>query len=324
MRDNGAGRNRPTCSFARERVFNLPSVCGSVGVAATLALAPLETQADPLDPAVVNGWMAMASASQAAQPHWMTPLVTVTPRLEQELRVDVYDQHNGTGTQGNGYQIYNIGGPGGIRAELIPQYNTELILAAPPIENSHGPAGKPNGQGMGDWPAFLVKYRFISGNEQNGNYIITAFFQMSDPTGTPGAISNNVLTAQPTLAFGKGWGDFDIQMTISQQYPVDSIGPAPKTGTTIGNYGDPILWNTTFQYHIMQYLWPELEVNYTYWPNGIHQDLSQVMLTPGIIFGRFPLGPPRQFLNIGIGYQFAVTPNPVVANNWVLTARVTF
>jgi hypothetical protein len=58
----------------------------------------------------------------------------------------------------------------------------------------------------------------------------------------------SLLLSRP-LAFGKGWGDFDIQMTISQQHPVSSIGPAPKTGATVGNYGDPILWNTTFQYH---------------------------------------------------------------------------
>ena len=39
-----------------------------------------------------------------------------------------------------------------------------------------------------------------------------------------------------------------------------------------------------------EYFWPELEVNYTYWPNGIHTGLSQVLLTPGIIFGRFKIG----------------------------------
>jgi hypothetical protein len=48
------------------------------------------------------------------------------------------------------------------------------------------------------------------------------------------------------------------------------------------------LWNTAFQYHFLQYFWPELEVNYEYWPNGEHQGLSQVLLTPGIIFGRLP------------------------------------
>ena len=56
--------------------------------------------------------------------------------------------------------------------------------------------------------------------------------------------------------------------------------------------------------------------------------LSQVLLTPGIIFGRFKIGqdsPTRPInLIIGAGYQFAVTSDPVVKNNWVATLRVTF
>ena len=310
---------------ARARAVKSVIVGGSGCLVACLAmtLVPLAAQADPLDPIFVQQWMEMATATQAAQPHWMTPLVLVTPRLEQELRFDFYDQQNGSVSngQGNGQHIYNYGGPGGIRAELIPTYYTELILAAPPIENAWGPKGP--GQGPGDWPMFLVKDRFISANEQDGNYILSGFFQMSAPLATPGKISNNVLVAQPTLAGGKGWGDFDIEMTISQQYPVAAYGMG-STGTTLTNFGDPILWNTVFQYHFMQYFWPELEVNYEYWPNGEHSGLSQVLLTPGIVFGRFPLGPARQNLIFGVGYQFAVTPNPVVYNNLVATIRYTF
>jgi len=301
-------------------------IAGSVGgcvAALAIGTATHAARADVIDPATVAAWLDMATATQAAQPRWMTPLVTVTPRLEQELRWDFYDQHNGTGSQGNGYQVFNYGGPGGTRVEFIPSYNTEIIVAAPPVLTTYGPPGKANGQGMGDWPMFLAKYRFISANAENGDYIVTGFFQMSDPSGVPDSISNNVLVAQPTIAVGKGWGDFDIQMTLSQQYPVASIGPKPKSGTTVGNFGDPILWNTTFQYHFLQYFWPEFEVNYEYWPNGIHSGLSQVLFTPGIIFGRFALAP-RQNLIFGVGYQFAVTNNPVLSNNIVASVRVTF
>ena len=174
---------------------------------------------------------------------------------------------------------------------------------------------------------FLVKYRLISANKDNGDYIVTAFFHVRS-SGTCCTISNNVLVAQPTLAFGKGWGDFDIQSTISQQYPINSIGPKPKTGTTVGNFGDPVISNTTFQYHFLKYFWPELGVNYTYWPNGTHAGWNQVMLTPGVILGRFQIGndtPTRPVnLIIGAGYQVAVTPNPVTQNNFVGTIRVTF
>ena len=51
---------------------------------------------------------------------------------------------------------------------------------------------------------FLVKHRLLSANKDNGDYIVTAFFPISDPCGTCCTISNNVLVAQPTLAFGKG------------------------------------------------------------------------------------------------------------------------
>jgi hypothetical protein len=275
----------------------------------------------------ILSWLDMVSATQAAQPNWMTPLVTVTPRLEQEFRFDFYNQQNGTGTQGNGQHIVNYGGPGGPRLELIPAPNWEVILAPPPYETASGPKG--DAQGWGDWPSFLLKYRFISANQQNGDYIVTGFFQMTDALGTPGKISTDVLTAQPTLAFGKGWGDFDIQSTVSVQIPVSGLTVAGTTAeTNMKNFGDPILWNTTFQYHLFEYFWPELEVNYEYWPNGEHEGLSQVMLTPGIIFGRFKIGqdsPTRPVnLNFGVGYQVAVTPNPVIQNNLVATVRITF
>lgn len=289
---------------------------------------------DPINPYVSwqtyelwQSWLHMISATQNAQPHWMTPLVTVTPRLEQEFRADFYSQKNGTGSQGNGQQLQNFGGPGGFRLEVIPAYNVEAIVAIPSYVNANGPKG--DATGWGDWPAFLVKYRFISANEQNGNYIVSGFFQMTDPLGTPAKISTNVWTAQPTIAFGKGWGDFDIQMTISQQYPV-AAHPTPGTTTAAAmtSFGDPILWNTSFQYHFLQYFWPEIEVNYEWWPNGEHAGLNQVMLTPGIIFGRFPIGkdnPDRPVnLIVGAGYQFAVTSNPVTYNNFVGTVRVTF
>jgi hypothetical protein len=236
-----------------------------LGLAAGLAitLAPLSAQADGMiDSGTIASWINMVSASQEAQPHWMTPLVTVTPRLEQELRWDFYDQQNGAGSQGNAQRLLNNGGPGGPRIEFIPTYNTEIILGAPPVISASGPKGTQTS--AGDWPAFLAKYRFISANEQNGNYIVSGFFQMSVPSGNGAGISNNVLVAQPTLAFGKGWGDFDIQSTISVQIPVDSFNclPAgatlctalPKTGTFVGNFGDPVLWNTTSVPHLAIFL----------------------------------------------------------------------
>jgi hypothetical protein len=45
-----------------------------------------------------------------------------------------------------------------------------------------------------------------------------------------------------------------------------------------------------------------VEVNYTFWPNGTHAGLNQVLLTPGLILGRFKLAE-RENLIIGAGYH---------------------
>jgi hypothetical protein len=318
----------------RSAAFAAAILLAPVCAHAQSAGPPLLGKALPADPSLSGGpvtfwtpWLDMVSATQAAQPHWMTPIITVTPRLEQEYRFDFYDQQNAPASSpnGNGQHFYNYGAAKGL--ELIPAYNWEVILAPPAYETASGPKGA--AEGWGDWAAFLVKYRFIAANEQNGNYILTAFLQASDPLGTPGRISNNVLYLAPTIAGGIGWGDFDIQMTISEQFPVSAIAAnGNSAAVNYANYGDPILWNTAFQYHFMQYFWPELEVNYEFWPNGEHQGLSQVLLTPGIIFGRFKIGmdsPTRPVnLIVGVGYQVAVTPNPVIQNNFVLTGRITF
>ena len=71
----------------------------------------------------------------------MTPLITVTPRLEQEFRYDQYDQKNGTGGQGNGQRLISYGGPRGAQVELIPSYDWEVILAPPPYVTASGPKG---------------------------------------------------------------------------------------------------------------------------------------------------------------------------------------
>jgi len=67
-----------------------------------------------------------SSAIQAAQPRWVTPLVTVTPRLAQELR---YDQFWESLT--GGHTLINYGGGGGKGVELIPFDPVEVIIGIP-------------------------------------------------------------------------------------------------------------------------------------------------------------------------------------------------
>src|SRR5579859_7694770 len=113
-----------------------------------------------------GNWFARVDAAQASQPHWMTPLATVTPRLEEEYRYDQFYQHTGTGAT-----IDNFGGGKGL--ELIPTETNEIILGVPPYEQRSNT--KAAAQGLGDDPVLLIKQRLLSANEESGNYIVTAF-----------------------------------------------------------------------------------------------------------------------------------------------------
>jgi hypothetical protein len=65
--------------------------------------------------------------------------------------------------------------------ELIPWYKIELIIQAPPDYDYSGDPSETNG--VGDI-AFMVKYRILSRNGQQGNYILTVFLGWSIPTGS--------------------------------------------------------------------------------------------------------------------------------------------
>ena len=74
-----------------------------------------------------KNWFQRVSATQAEQPHWITPLVTVTPRLEEEVRFDIYREEVSNG------HILDVFGTGkGL--ELIPAEHVEVIIALPSWE----------------------------------------------------------------------------------------------------------------------------------------------------------------------------------------------
>lgn len=226
----------------------------------------------------------MVTETQSEQPHWMTPLATTTPRLEQEFRFDVQTQpHN------SGQVTDNFGVSKGF--EIIPAKRWEVILAIPPYIVDNPDSAQ---DGFGDWQ-FLVKYRILSKDEKQGNYILTAFFQMTVPSGqhTQGNPSP-VIT--PTISYGKGFGDFDIQGTLGVSLPTGNVQTIGRT----------IPWNNTFQYHLYKKFWPEMEVNYTRYYYGPHGGNTSVYLTPGIVLGRFRIHN-RVAFAIGGGYQIAVT-----------------
>ncbi len=255
-----------------------------------------------------QNWFVRASETQAEQPHWITPVVTVTPRLEQELRYDQSFQ-----SMQHGVSTTNFGGGKGL--ELIPWYNTEVILGIPNYQAHEVPGKKGaaarGSDDFGDWTA-LVKYRLLSANEEKGNYIVTAFMGFSAPTGPEGNSQGHALFT-PTLAFGKGWGDFDFQSTVGMTFPNGGLD----------RLGMPLSYNTAFQYHVAKYFWPEFEVNYTWFPDGEHAGKNQVYLTPGLVMGRFPIYK-RLGLTLGGGFQVAATKYSQYHNAWIISGRIPF
>ena len=227
------------------------------------------------------GWFHRVDMTQAAQPHWVTPLFTVTPRLEEEFRSDI------TWTPTADGDNLNYGGGKGL--ELIPTKETEIILGLPPYQV---PAKGPNGGGN---IPLLLKYRLFAGNETHSDYIVTAFLGGSIPAGRYATAYGSIT---PTIAFGKGYRGFDFQSTIGWTIPT---GGRQKTGT-------PVAYNTAFQYRVLRKLWPELEANATLWPNGSAKLIGQkqAFISPGLVAGRFHLWR-RLGLSIGTGEQIAVT-----------------
>src|SRR5579885_892356 len=194
----------------------------------------------------LSDWFLRVDKTQAEQPHWVTPLATTTPRLEEEFRYDQLWQVNSKGVTADNFD-------GGKGLELIPFEKVEVIFNMPPYLEHNHPATR---DGFGDL-AFLVKYRLLSSNEEHGNYILTAFLGWTVPTGQykNGAV-HAVLT--PTIAYGKGLHHFDLQGTFGVGLPAaDTV----KVGRTYA-------WNNALQYHLFRKLWPEVETNSTFFQEG--------------------------------------------------------
>ncbi len=255
-------------------------------------------------------WSDRVEQARATQPHWETPLATSTPRLTQEVISNILLER-----LGNGEDLYNFGGGKGL--DLIPTTTNQISLYSPPYEVRTEPRAA---HGLGDWPFFLLKQRLVSANEENGNYIVTAFVSGQAPIGDV-PFTNNAYVVTPTLAAGKGWGSFDIQASVAVPVPLEFEN---KIGTSLAS-------NVALQYHVWKYFWPEFEFNDTYWFDGERAGKDQLFLTPGIVFGPFPVNQSIK-LNFGVGYQFAILPTkltlepltPMYDHSVLFTARVDF
>jgi hypothetical protein len=267
-------------------------------VVALLCLSSTVTRAQD---GYFSGWFQRVDKTQAEQPHWITPLATTTPRLEEEFRYDQLWQENAKGMTTNNYD-------GGKGLELIPLEKVEVIFNTPPYIDHNNPSAK---NGWGD-VAFLVKYRLLSANEEGGNYILTAFLGWSVPTGSySNGAPHAVIT--PTIGYGKGFRHFDEQGTFGIGLPVADTNLVGRT----------YAWNNTFQYRIFRKFWPEVELNSTFFQEGKNDGKKQNFVTPGLVIGRLRLWN-RVGFSIGGGYQIATTHFHTTNHNAILSIRFPF
>jgi len=227
-------------------------------------------------------------------------MFTVTPRLVQQFRYDMGWQSN------KGFTNANYGGGRGL--ELVPLDRIELYVSAPPYITHTKPGLN---DGIGDM-TFLFKYRAAAGNPENGNYIVTAVLAATVPTGTYANGSTDA-SVTPSLAVGKGWGNFDLQGTAGVTVPT---GNSSVLGTPVG-------LNLTAQYHLLKYFWPEIEVNSTMWANGKNDGKKQAYLSPGLVVGKVHLWKRLGFA-FGGGVQIAATQFHSYEHSWVTSIRFPF
>jgi len=279
-----------------------------------ISVNPYAQQAAASSPkgSFIERYQARVSATQAEQPHWITPLVLVTPRLEQEVRTDFVHQYNS-----KRFAVWNYGNGKGL--ELIPERHIELLFNVPPFFN------RSNGESDGFGDITLVgKYRFYARNEEHGNAIVTAFLNGSIPTGKNGNGSCCAVVT-PTLAVGKGFGHIDFTSTAGGSLPASNAK----------GLGHSIVWNSVAQYHIAKkgvarFFWPELESNATFYKGGSNDGKSSDFITPGLVIGRIPLShdasgkPGRLGLTFGAGEQIAATHFHTYNHATVITIRMPF
>lgn len=251
---------------------------------------------------------ARIEATQAQQPGWATPLVTVSPRTEQGFRTDFIRQ-----SLPGGQTTWNYGGAKGL--QFVPLPRVELRFSPPPFLTHSNPSIE---DGFGD-VAFRIKYRVLSSPEQRRNAIVTAELGATLPTGKSGN-GSCCAVLMPALEAGKGFGRF--------AFTLDPAGSLPVTGAR--TLGRQITLNEAAQYHATRILWFETEFNSTFYRGGKYDGHEQTFITPGVIFSRmrlFPVhgrGPERVGVTLGAGEQIALTRFKTYNHAPILTARLRF
>jgi len=244
-------------------------------------------------------WLDRASKTRSDQPDWVTPLITSSANLEEAT---IYDTSRKL--QSNGTDLVTAGGPRGI--QFVPFGRLQVTIGATPYLAHNDPRVR---DGFGD-TSFAFKYRMASGNAEHGGFAFSGQIGASIPTGShQNGQPSAILT--PTLLGEKGWGNFNIQSTFGFSLP---LGDAQTNGRQFTS-------NTAFQSHLFRVFYPELETNALGYWGGKNDGQRQVLFTPGLLVGRFPVARSAG-ITFGIGMQVAATRDHAYNHNLIFSIRI--
>jgi hypothetical protein len=240
------------------------------------------------------------------QPHWATPLVTTSPRVEEDIRTDFVRQ-----SIANGQQTWNYGSTKGL--QIVPFSRVELRFSPPPFITHTNPELE---DGFGD-VAFRAKVRLYGSNEQHHNAIISALLAASVPTGKSGNGSCCAIL-MPTLEAGKGWRRADVVTSFGGSLPVSNAA----------KLGRQFLWSNALQYHGPGLVWFDMEFSSTFYYGGSNDGKQQTFVTPGASISRIPLtlgnGTVKPRLTLAAGEQIAITHFNTYNHSPIFSARIRF
>ena len=251
-------------------------------------------------------WHRMTEESRKRQPPWVSPLVSITPALIQQVRYDLYDQ-----TKSNGNKSWDFGNGKGI--DFLASPTTQVTIGLPQYLYS------PNGSGLTGLRGenLALKERILSSPENEGSYVLSVYLGALTPTGTlPAREPSDHWVWTPMILFGKGWGPFDVLINVGTQY-ADGDNR---------NLSSAIVYNLALQYHL-GLLCPSVELS-----SGptvtrfLDVGTSGLFVTPELLFGPFPAGNGLALQGC-LGYQIALNSVSVLeqyANALILSFRMLF
>ncbi|TFE67002.1 hypothetical protein [Methylacidiphilum caldifontis] len=232
-------------------------------------------------------WRKMTQETRDRQPKWLTPMVTSTARLEQRIRYDTYYE-----TLPNGKKAWDFGAGKGV--SLIVGPTLQFTFSLPEYLFYPGQGAQ---DGFGG-ETFLVRQRIMASPEGQKNYCFSVQLQAVSPYSPFGNTSSTVYnhwTWAPTILFGKGWGNFTIQLNLG-------------TRLTDGNNETkalPYYYNVAFEYRI-GYVTPAVEItSQSAFDQLYFINAPGLYVIPEVLIGRFAFKDDWK-VYYGFGYQIGL------------------